>query len=324
MIQTQTTGIAQVDVILRSALQAAFDNVRSNPWLLDFAFAGLKQDPLTNKLYGDAEVARAKEWFLANKVTVYPYPRKANAPLYPCVTVRQLSKTEAEVTLADLNYETTEFSDEQPPLSAPFDPVAYDHVTGELTAPPTLAQNLVVVPGMLVAEAFGGPQHEIQEVDDDVLTIDPGITADLRGATIVGAKPASAVSIEGVENRHTFRVGAYVHGEPAYLLWLQSIVEFCLLTYKQDLLEARGFERTVLSGSEPDRLSEFEAENVYARALTITGYARDFWPKNVALTVSGLGPMRLTLDGANLYPTGSPADAEVVGELDGSAADDDD
>jgi hypothetical protein len=64
-------------------------------------------------------------------------------------------------------------------------------------------------------------------------------------------------------------------------MYLHSVVIFILLRYKQDLLEARGFERSTLSSQRLGGYRPTENELAFSRALAITGYVRHYWPKSV-------------------------------------------
>lgn len=287
MIQTKTTGMFQGDLLVRGALTAALKDLRANPWLLDFAFAGVPQDGLTVDEYGEADVARAKEWFMRTQIPVRMMPRNSSPPTFPCITVRLSSEAEAEVTLADINYEPTEYNDEQPPLTAPFDPVSYDPATGIMVLPPQVPAQLVVSAGQLVVDR-SGVQHPILDSPDEATAVlAKDVSADFHGAFVVGRKPGSATQIESVSERASFLVGVHVQGEPAHLLYLHSIVKFVLYVYKQALLERRGFERTSFSSSDFERNAAFEDEAVFSRYVTLNGYSRQFWPKGISPTVSG-------------------------------------
>ena len=68
-METRTIGIVQGDVIVRAALIAGLQELRSRPHLLDYVFAWLPKDELSSGQYG-AEPETVKRWFLANNVAV--------------------------------------------------------------------------------------------------------------------------------------------------------------------------------------------------------------------------------------------------------------
>ena len=109
---TEALGVHQSDVIIRTAIVAAIADLRANPWLLDYVFASLPRDDRTMKDYGEKEVQRAKEWFMKTNVPVFMVPRMDEAKV-PCITIKLLDSSEAEVTLGDVHYQEKEDNDAQ-------------------------------------------------------------------------------------------------------------------------------------------------------------------------------------------------------------------
>lgn len=61
------TGIVSGDILIQAGIQAALDDIRQNPWLLDYVYAWLPADDLTKNAYCDSERTVAKKWVL-NKI----------------------------------------------------------------------------------------------------------------------------------------------------------------------------------------------------------------------------------------------------------------
>ena len=119
---TESLGIFQSDVIIRSCIVAALADLRANSWLLDYVFASLPKDEMTMKDYGEKSVEKAKEWFLKTKIPVAMVPRLNEAQV-PCITIKLQDSTESEVTLADVHYQTSELnSGVWPNIVGPFTP----------------------------------------------------------------------------------------------------------------------------------------------------------------------------------------------------------
>ena len=280
-LTTEALGIHQSDVIIRTAIVAALADLRANPWLLDYVFASLPKDEMTMKDYGEKSVEKAKEWFLKTKIPVAMVPRLNEAQV-PCITIKLQDSTESEVTLADVHYQTSELNDGVwPNIVGPFTPAKYNAATGIMVLPEEVQANAVLAPNMVVLDATG-KVHTIEEVfEDGSFSIKQGTIADFKGAVIRGQKPSYVTQLESVAYRENYLIGVHVSGEPVYLTWLHSILVFCLLRYKQVLLESRGFERSVVNSTDFDRNEFFEAEMVFSRYLTITGYVRQYWPKSI-------------------------------------------
>lgn len=325
---TEGLGIFQSDVILRTAIVSALADLRANPHILDYVFASLPIDERTRSDYGEKSVQRAKDWFLKTRVEVAMVP-VMNTAKAPIITIKQMSSTEVsnEATLGDVHYISSELDTESwPALTQPFTPEGYDPITGEFTVTVERVEGLLIVPGMSVIDGVG-QAHEILEVSDTGFKIAPNTVADFRNCVIKGRKPVSSTSLESASYREEFSIGIHVSGEPVYLTWLHSIVVFCLLRYKEVLLEGRGFGRSVVSSSGPDRNPQFEAENVFSRYLTLSGFVRQYWPKVLgAPTIQGItmgdadtgapGAGIIVSGGGRMAPVINPDDSLYMGDED--------
>lgn len=323
----ESLGVFQSDVIIRTAIVAALADLRKNPQLLDYVFASLPADEMTRKDYGEKSVAAAKKWFLNTKIEVamVPVMDKAKAPL---ITIKLMDSNEAETTLGDIHHIVQEFDKESwPALTEPFNP-SYNPATGNFTVNIDGVGGLYIVPGMFIIDAIGKP-HEILTTSDDGFGIKPGTVGDFRQCLIKGRKPSRVTSLESAIYKETYQIGVHVPSEAVYLTWLHSIVVFCLLRYKQALLEARGYERSVVNSSGFDRNPdpEFAVENVFSRWLTITGYVRQYWPKVLgAPTIQAVTPGDadtvtpgagiIVNDGGKMEPTIDPKDSLYMGDED--------
>lgn len=285
---TEARGIFQSDVIIRTALLAAFADMRKNPWLLDSAFANLRQDDLTLKDYGDLEIARAKEWFLNNEIQVR-LDIDPNPPKFPCVSVLLAQSTEEENTIADVHYQTSEgLAQPWPVLVGPFVPKAYDLATGVMKLPDSVTFQSDIAPGMVLLDRIG-QIYTINDVRDaTTIVIDPGITADFGDVVVKAAQPAYGVTIESASFREMYSIGCAVESEPVHLVYLHSIVTFALLRYREDLLEARGFERSSLASTETRKNPVFDTEHVFSRYIAITGFVRQYWPKRIKARIASM------------------------------------
>jgi len=113
----------------------------------------------------------------------------------------------------------------------------------------------------------------------------------------LSSDPTQKVHLESVFFRESYRIGCYAQGEPETCLNLYTIIKYILLRYKQTLLEARGFERTQLQGSQFGHIEDIQRENLYGRQLNITGYVKAYWPKLKAAEVTEIQGNFDILDG---------------------------
>ena len=278
---TEIRGIHQSDVIIRTALVQAIADLRANPWLLDFVFASLAQDDLTNKVYGQKEITRAKEWFQKTEIPVSMDYRLDSPPAF-FVSVGLVESVESENTLGDVHYVPAETQEgDWPALTGRFIPSAYDPATGIMTIPDAALNGLVLAPGMTVVTNIGKSYTITEVLENNRFMIATGLNIDFANSFIKSAKPLYINTIESASFRETYRIGCHVHGESSKLAWLYSIVAFILLRYRQELLEARSFERTSITTAPFTRDDNWGKENCWVRFINVTGYVRNYWPKNL-------------------------------------------
>ena len=277
--KTKILGIFQGDVIVRTAIIEGMRRLYSDPDLLHSVFESLAQDDMTLKEYGESQIKQAQRWFLENKVPVHLSVRVANMNL-PCITIALRDSIEADQTHGDVNYETQESTvGDWPPLTKPFTPTSYSTITGMMQLPQDTCADVIVAPGMYIVTRNGNQYVILDELDDGLIAIQPGTIDDFTGCVLKGAQTKYVTTIESVTFKETYEIGIHTQGEPVNTIYLHSIIKFLLLKYKQDLLEARNFERTTLASSDLRRNMEMENELAFDRFITMTGFCRQWWPK---------------------------------------------
>lgn len=285
MVETTTYGMHQSDLILRSSLLEMIEDLRQNPWLIDFCFASLRKDERLRKLYAQ-EIEQVKKWFMDTDFPVVVCPR-TDEPQLPCVTIQIAASNEVdgETTLGDVHYEPFEDTDstpDWPDLCDPFTPLSYTPATGEIVLPDSVAAQLVVVAGMQLIDT-NGKAIPIVEVDDGVtIFVAPNTVLDLRASTIRGVYPSYQVRLESSQFRETYLIGVHVNNEPVYATYLHSLIQFQLLRRKEDLLEGRGVERTSVQTADLRTLQNFELQWGFEKYITMVGTVRNYWPKTIA------------------------------------------
>jgi hypothetical protein len=287
-------GIAQSDIILRTAIIAGLADIRENPKLLNYIFASLPKDDLTYRTYGEEQVKIAKDWFLSQDIPVFMNTR-IDASKVPCISIAQASSNEAENTLGDIHYQTTELDYDEDPIvyGGPYNPQNYVASTGVLTMKSDFT--LDVFPGQYVRDNTG-VTHPILEVQDTrTLILEPNLNVSFTGMFIVSAPQKKKVSLESAEFRETYEIGCHAHSEPAYLTYLHSILTFILLRYKEELLEARGLTRTSISAGPVLINTAFDiSQPVFTRMTTLTGFVHQYWPKFFTGIIEGVVPQIAT------------------------------
>lgn len=289
-LPSEAIGFHQSDLIIRSAIMAMLEDVRRNPWLLDYVFGSLPKDTLTKEEYGQKEIDNAKRWFVSTKIPVFMSTRVDDATL-PAISISLIDSSEAELTLGDVHYESRQDDDRLwPALCDNFRPASYNPLTGFLTVPTTIGDSLVIVPGMILVDTAGASHEILTVVDDYSLTIAPVTGQNFGSCVIKGTKPSGVVAFESVKMKETYSIGCHVQGEQTHLTYLHTILAFCLYRYKAAYLEARGFERTVISSTDFRRNEQFENELTWSRHIQITGFVQQVWPAAFSQKVTSVTP----------------------------------
>lgn len=289
-------GIHQSDIIISAAIQKGLEDLREHPWLLDFAFAGLKYDPLTKEKYGEKEIQQAKKWFLNTNVEVQMTDTPEN-PKFPLINIQLSSSVQDKETLADVHYDThgdmeahVVGRNRQVLLDA-FTPDEYDKHTGTITLPKKFS-TAGLRPGHVLLDPKRNLGYPIVEViDERRFRITPTQSADLRNVFVVPENDSYLVELESKVFAETYTIGVHAVSQPKFAVYLHTILVFILLRYNEELLEGRGFERTTIQSGplEPNNYFHDSPERVFSRTLQISGYVRHYWPKFVHGRIEEVG-----------------------------------
>lgn len=286
-------GIYPTDIIIRSAVQEAFDELRREPWLMEFAFQALLSDELTVKQYGAKLVEAARDWILENNIKI-TLGYKINNIAIPHIAIWLGDQQEAEATTGDVHdvpSESIPWIMAVKPLMT-FTAAAFDRATGVITLPAGKSTTAMFA-GMHVLDKSRGRNFEILEiVDGQSFRIAADQDINLTGAQIVNRDQLWRVNLESIVNRETFNIDVVVQGDSVKCIILYGLLRWALNRGKQRLLEARGFERSQLSGSGIMIAADGDnaAQILFKRTLTITGFTREYWPKDVRAPIQGLTP----------------------------------
>jgi hypothetical protein len=286
-------GIFASDVILRTAIQAGMADLRANHFLLDYCFAFLTKDALTAQYYGAKEVQNAKEWFLRNDCRVVMVTQMNSGDKLPCISIELSGSEEAdENTLADIHYRHTEPlagpNTPWPNLCDPFTPTLWNAASRTFILPASTAAQLDVAEGMVVVTADGNCYPIECVLGPTIVNITASSNTNFTNCVIRMSRPSFLRHMESASFRESYSIGVHVHGEPVHLTYLHSIVVFILLRYREVLLEGRGFERTKIGSTEASRNAFFAQENVFTRYVNISGFVRQYWPKQIVPRITSV------------------------------------
>ena len=281
------------DVILRTAIQAAFDDVRANPWLLDFCLSFFTADALTVKEYGQKELDRCKDWFLSNDVKVTMGTNVQTLEV-PHIAIWPGAQNEAEATTGDVNDTALiKIPWPVPPAAvATFSALSYDPTSGIIMVPTSVDLSRVFDTD-LVLDRKSGKTYPVLDIGDQQITIAAGSLPNLNQAQIVrGAYQTTLITLESITTQDNYQIDVIVPGDATMCLVLHTILMFCLYRYKQTLLEGRGYERTsyTSTGINGVKNGGQSVQLMFQRGVSVSGYIRSFWPKKKGSPLAGMVP----------------------------------
>jgi len=317
---TACFGIFPADIVVRTAVIESFDELRAQPWLLDFAFQALLNDDLTRAEYGETLLEEAKNWFLENDVKV-TLGYKINNISVPHVAIWMGEQSEAESTTGD----THDTPSESIPWVVAIDPLmtftaaAYEIASGRITLPGSLTTSDIFT-GMRVIDKSRGTAHEILGINNKTsFSIAAGSEVNLNNAQVVNANSLWTVSLESQSNREVLHIDVIAQADATKCIVLHGILRWCLNRSKQRLLEARGFERSTISSSGILVAADGDnaAQIMFKRTITLTGITREYWPKDVRPPVQGLGS-GITIAGGSGITIASGAETGDIDALEAS------
>jgi hypothetical protein len=277
------------DAIIKEAISLGLEDLRKNSWLIDDILSNFTQNPYLKRKYGQKQIDACKEWLLNNKIDVYMRHRDDKDQL-PCITIAMGSSQEKEEMkhMGDQAPETVQLLPNQigkpvPYIVKPFVPTSYDIDTGEIQLDTTISGVDSVSVGMILVNPDSGEGYVIEEITTDGFKIQPGIEITASRLGVVPQYQYYKARVEHSFFQETYHIGCHVSGDPQALLWLWAIVVYCLLRYRESLLEACGFTQSTLNSTDI-ALNEYfttsGGEKAWSRYIGLTGLIENTWIKS--------------------------------------------
>jgi hypothetical protein len=265
-----------------------FQDIKNNPWLVDFILEDFVKDPYLNDLYGQKQIDACKEFIANNQVDIYLRHRNDKDRL-PCITITLNPSQEADElkTMGDASTCTATLFPNQigKPISyivKSFVPLSYDVDNGEVGIDPDTKGYEKIGPGMILVNPNTGVGTQILDVGPDFILIEAGVQLHGSNLAIVPQFQFYKARIEHTMFHESYSVGVHAHGDPQVTLWLHSIVMYTLLRYRESMLEGRGFSQTKLTSSDLIENPNYTGpggEMAFSRVITVSGITEQSWVK---------------------------------------------
>lgn len=286
--ETSTWGLSQPDVLLQTAIQAGLAELRKYPDLLNYAFAWLAKDPITQKKYGIKALEKAKAWFINTNINVSLNVHPVDPNEMPIVSIGIESSEEVYNTLGDVNATTSELVQASDVISYFSSTInTYDTTTGIMTV--TNPRNVEIVDGLLVLDLDTKQTFPITEVDSNTqFYIDTGVTSPLRNVAIVPANQYYVAELESARFKESYSITCVTNTTHEDAMYLYSVVLFALLRHRESYLEARNFEQVRYTVGGLSREQWADKEVVFGRTIMATGMIQQYWPKSILPSIQGV------------------------------------
>lgn len=279
-------GVFPGDVVIAETLRRGLEDLRKDIWLLDDIFGHFKNIESLKDKYGQKEIDAAKEWFTNNAIDVVMRYRVDKEEM-PCVTIA-LGQSGEKDEMKHLGEESSEVETLMP--SQTNKPIPYivksftpESVSGLVVKIPAGVSARAVRAGMVLVDTNNGNGFVIESVAGKEITLkELADDQELTGNrfAIIPQFPFYRVRRKHSFFQESYQIGCHVHGDPAPLLWLHSIISYILLRYRESMLEGQCFAESTISSTDMVLNNDFSTvggDRVYSRYITLTGQVEHSW-----------------------------------------------
>lgn len=290
---TKCEGFILPELIIESVIRDGLLAVKAKPEIIDSVFNQLNRVYNQNKYTG--EIAKIKAFVQRDIPVVFSYGEVDQHPNCFSIMIGLDDEDKKRAHLSD-DYGTTEetITDEEEleALVKVSNVIvqSYDPISGKLQFDP--ATDLTDVYRYMIFKDGSDIEHEIitaisNEPGDkfvfikpnsDVNVVDPGLIKSSLGTKITEMK--------GVTGDEKIVVGT--HSKDALSAkYLYILLKYFIISRKHDIIQ-RGLYVSSYSGSDFNRDSDFQADKVYTRFLTISGKIDDTWRQDLVEIIDNL------------------------------------
>jgi len=280
-------ALFQGDVVIKTAIELAIDDIKKNPWLIDDIFSDFIDNPILKQKYGQKEIERAREFIMNNKINFY-MKHRIDSEDFPAVTI-SMGNSDEDKELATLGDNSVCVEDLDPSeigkpiqfIVKPFQVVNYNQTTGIVEVPEGLEGFQYVGEGMVAIDPETGNGYVINGIIDDTkFKIAEGSELDVNELAIIPQYQLYRARRERITSQEQYNIGCHAHGDPSTLLFLFYLVKYALLRYREGLFEYNNFQLGTLHCTDMIRNEAFQADNVYSRFIILSGQCEEDWVKS--------------------------------------------
>lgn len=273
-------SIFQTDLYLHSFLRVALADIKSKSYLADDMMKDLLTDPYLKKLYGQKEIDNLKEFFKREIYIMLDHKGTEDTAKFPCVSINigggsedQGKDTLGDALTEDVDWEAKQLGNNVPSscLIKDITPIDYNEVTGQVTFSESVDLTHVYE-GYTINGVSGIYPILIVDGENGILYIEPIPTnkLDLTNAFIMNPKDVYKASSRTISFWENSTLTCW-STNTTELLYLWTIILYACMRYKQQLIEARGYDLITLSYTGINLTQPEDPNNIYNRSISIKG-----------------------------------------------------
>jgi len=271
-------SLYQADVILKTAVELALEDMRKSPWLLDDIFSDFTKNPYLKKKY-QTQIQNVKDWFANNKIYVeMGYVTDGVQLPRISIVLGDQKENESMKTMGDASVDSimllpTTIDKPIPFIVKAFTPVSYDAPSGALEVPADLKNFNKVVSGQIVVNVSTGQGFPIDDIMGDLIMLVPGSVIGSGQLAIVPKFGYYEAQVEHTWLNSSYQIICTAMGDAQTLIWLHDIVLYGLFRYRAGLIEDLGLYESLINSGPLTSNSDMtdNGQIAWERTITISG-----------------------------------------------------
>ena len=271
------------DLVIKDCIQQGINDLIAAPWLIRNLMGNISQFPSVGRGY-EQEVQNCIDFLTNNKIHLaYKYTK--DTVTLPAITISLGSSNEMldRRTMGDafplktLMLTPSEIGKPIPYIIKPFTPISFDSTTGAFTVPTTVNLELIV-PGMVLLNPTTGQGYVILSIGVGQIFIETNQQINWTSIAVWPQYPFYSTHQKQTWFEQSYTIGLHIASDPAMLLFLEAVVSYILLRYREVLLESKNFCESKFSISDFAPNSQFSnPESAYSRYITLSGITPYTW-----------------------------------------------
>ncbi len=288
-------GFILPELIIESIIRDGIENVRNDPTIIDSVFAQLTR-AYNSRKYGETEITKIKALIAKEIAVVFSYHEVDAKPLCFSIMVGSDTEHKNRAHLDDHYEEMVENIVDEEELEDlhrvdNLEVLSFDALSGKVTVDDATDLS-PVYKGMIYVDSdetehiiLGGIDNTIGNKSFFIQKLDEVDLSDTTGF-IKSSLDYKQYEVKGVTGDVQLVIGAHSK-DSLTTKYLYILLKYFILSRKKDMIK-RSFYLASYSGSDFHRDSEYSADSVKTRFLTVTGKVDDTWRSDQVVLIDNV------------------------------------